>query len=112
MKLIDADALLEDIGEEPMNWTNSPEEIQEYIDWKQTVAIINSASTIEAEPIRHGHWEILNAHEEDCFDIKGEKTWATEARCSQCGLIHSFIENHMAYAYCPECGAKMDEVSE
>lgn len=48
MRLIDADALLEDIGEEPMNWTNSPEEIQEYSDWKQTVAIINSAPTIEA----------------------------------------------------------------
>lgn len=102
MRLIDADALLEDMGEEPMNWTNSPEEIQEYIDWKQTVAIINSAQTIEAEPVRHGHWI--------------EKDWDDgDYVCSACG--HSWVtiegtpqDNEMNY--CPYCGAHMDEVSE
>ena len=51
-RMIDAEALLKDIGEEPMKWADSPEEIQEYIDWKRTVAIINSAPTIDAIPVK------------------------------------------------------------
>ena len=47
-RLIDADALLRDIGEEPMNWTDTQAEVQEYVDWKRTVATINSAPTIDA----------------------------------------------------------------
>lgn len=72
-RLIDADALLKDIGEEPMNWTNSPEEIQEYIDWKRTVAIINSAPTIDAEPV---HW--INMDEDE--PLLGQKVLVYRAQ--------------------------------
>lgn len=65
---------------------------------------IDNASTIEAEPVRHGHWI-----EKDGFD--GD----TYYDCSACG--HSWVtiegtpqDNEMNY--CPYCGAHMDEVSE
>lgn len=102
MRLIDADALLEDIGEEPMNWTNSPEEIQEHSDWKQTVAIINSALTIEAEPVRHGHWVIKKRHEHYPSGKEYEEDF-----CSACNMRGS-----IEYDYCPHCGAKMNEAFE
>ena len=47
--------------------------------------------TVEAEPIRHGHWIV---------DEDGNIT------CSECGH-HGVGDN-----YCERCGAKMDEVSE
>lgn len=58
--------------------------------------------TIEAEPVRHGHWI--------------EKDWDDgDYVCSACG--HSWVtiegtpqDNEMNY--CPYCGAHMDEVSE
>ena len=109
-RLIDADALLEEIGEEPMNWTNSPEEIQEYCDWKQTVAIINSAPTIEAEPVRHGHWNgWITTHWTKKYDDNGDPIYKehTYYVCSGCRR-RTIIKS----AYCPACGRMMDEVSE
>ena len=95
MRLIDADALLKDIGEEPMNWTDTQAEVQEYVDWKRTVATINSAPTIEAEPVKHGKWITI---------LIGERPY-----CSTCYKTHDCFE--WTPRYCPNCGAKMDEVS-
>lgn len=52
--------------------------------------------TIDAEPIRHGHWE---AHDMSIKDVP------TEA-CSRCGEWSYGYYEH----YCPKCGALMDEV--
>ena len=93
-RLIDADALLKDIGEEPMNWTDTQAEVQEYVDWKRTVATINSAQTIEAEPVRHGHWELADEQEPMRYG------------CAKCKRMSWYRSN-----YCPNCGAKMDEVT-
>jgi ribosomal protein L33 len=64
--------------------------------------------TVEAEPIKHGHWKI----DEDVYEI-----CASEFTCSVCGK--SFCSSEMTdnevlemMKYCPECGAKMDEESE
>lgn len=48
MRLIDADALIEQFDECPDNWTDSPEEIQAVLDWKSAVNNINKAPTIPA----------------------------------------------------------------
>ena len=68
--------------------------------------IINKAKTIDAEPVKHAHWEI-------------EKTvYARFARCSSCGMHiripttgHKESERFYLYPdemhYCPHCGAKM-----
>ena len=53
-----------------------------------------TADTVDAEPVRHGHWI-----------YKG--TWET-FECSVCG--RGAIRND--YPYCMWCGAKMDEVED
>ena len=64
----------------------------------------------EAEPIKHGRWineRVHNLH-------NGEQRNARE--CSECGAIYFIYD--MANAidevprYCPNCGARMDEVEE
>ena len=62
-----------------------------------------SASMIDAEPVKHGHW-IEQEHE----DWK----WSKEYRCSECGK-YRFMTNPFGreWNYCPNCGAK-NEVEE
>lgn len=55
---------------------------------------IRSLKTVDAVPVRHGHWENY---------LKEGLRW----KCSECG---SRFET--PYHYCPHCGAKMDEVTE
>jgi Lar family restriction alleviation protein len=57
------------------------------------------------EPKR-GRW--IKSETSEAFDIAGVKTWALKAKCSECGFVHKFIEAHMCYGYCPNCGAKME----
>lgn len=57
--------------------------------------------------INLGKWLIIHNHLEGDYDITGVKTWSTVAKCSECGFIHHFIEAHMCYTYCPNCGADM-----
>lgn len=79
MRPIDADAL-----KEKMRRTNR------YFDVKFD---IDEAPTIDAEPVRHGHW------------IKMFESYA----CSEC---YCPADKESLSDYCPDCGAKMDEVSE
>ena len=55
-------------------------------------ADIDDMPTVEAEPIRHGHWIEYNMY--------GELRY----KCSVCGAVKLFRT-----FYCCECGAKMDE---
>ena len=57
---------------------------------------INSFPTVDAEPVRHGHW------------IKNDNGTYS---CSEC---QSWIPNEQHYyaRYCLHCGAKMDEEKE
>ena len=69
--------------------------------------LLKDASTVDAVPVvRCGKWE--GDTTSDAYDIRGVKTWAVKRRCSECHFAHYFIEAHMCYAYCPNCGAKMD----
>lgn len=59
--------------------------------------IIDDAPTIEAEPIRHGHWTIIkNAY--------GEVEGFIHEDCGRTSMSKD--------AYCPRCGAKMEGVEE
>ena len=60
--------------------------------------------TAEAEPIKHGHW--IEREEWFEFEPKPRKT----VGCSECG--HSMYSKHDTLNYCPNCGARMDEVEE
>lgn len=92
MRPIDADTLKEQIPE-------TREDIFEncrncnLLDKDQILEIIDAAPTIEAEPIRHGHWE----HGEDVFGMYYQ--------CSECDMQYY---GGYELNYCPECGAKME----
>ncbi len=60
--------------------------------WNDAIDIIMSETpTVDAEPVRHGHWESLY--------------WAFDFyRCSKCGFEQRLEE----FPYCPKCGTKMD----
>lgn len=59
--------------------------------------------TVEAEPVRHGHWDYIEEYFAD--------RWWNTYQCSVCGHQEDFEEPYRM-KYCPECGAKMDEVTE
>lgn len=77
--------------------------------WNDAIdAIMESADTIDAEPVRHGRWEPYEF---------GDDTWH---KCSVCGTADKYINIvvRKGFAdvrlvskrnYCPICGAKMDE---
>ena len=103
-ELIDRNALIDALM--TFTWRDEDEHLID--DWDEKRKFIEdwlpSLPTIEAEPLRHGHWI-----EKDGFD--GD----TYYDCSACG--HSWVtiegtpqDNEMNY--CPYCGAHMDEVTE
>ena len=57
----------------------------------------NDFPTIEAEPVRHGHW------------IECTSRGSYSIYCSYCG---SHKETICQSEYCPTCGARMDESQE
>lgn len=78
MRLIDANALLDVIGEEPYNWTDSETEITELSNYRYYTALIIAAPTIDAVEVirckdcKHWHeWEngtgMCQRSENSCF---------------------------------------------
>lgn len=54
----------------------------------------------------HGEWEKYGDKIE-AFDIAGHKTWGQKRRCTNCGFIHTYIEDFGFYPFCPNCSALM-----
>lgn len=93
MRLIDADALrkvhCEDCNYEEQEMCKS-DPICATLMW------LDEAPTIEAEPVKHGRWV-----DNGCYNT-----------CSVCeNSIHAWNDDGdlQEFAYCPNCGAKMDE---
>ena len=59
--------------------------------------LIDAAPTIDAEPVKHGKWEM----KPDPFGFFDEIPV-----CSECGCTTKMREKTK---YCPHCGARMDE---
>lgn len=69
-----------------------------WVEWLATASEIDKEPTVDAEPIKHGHW------------IEGPMC----IECSCCGETFSDEIVYMCDPYrkpkrCPECGAHMDE---
>ena len=63
---------------------------------EHVIAIIEEASAVDAEPVRHGRW--LPTSDDN------------KKRCSRCDVIHLIAQYpHGQAIYCPNCGAKMDK---
>lgn len=88
MRLIDADALMGRTN----GIFNDGEGIH-YID----VADVETAPTIEAEPVRHGRWVEQQIKSVDSEEI---------SKCSVCCYPVSTMWGKTNF--CPNCGAKMD----
>ena len=66
-------------------------------DYRELIDEILDAPTVDAEPVRHGHW--IN-HFDDLFPED------SSVECSVCHEYEGIMANDN---YCPHCGAKMDE---
>ena len=96
-RLIDADYVLKALG----IFNNKQNGNEHFLNGIETAReIVQDAPTIEAEPVRHGHWEM----KEDPYMFFSEIP-----TCSVCGCIPKMRNKT---AYCSNCGAHMDEVSE
>ena len=68
--------------------------------------IIDVQPTVDAEPVRHGHW----------LSVKGWDDELGELDSAECSVCHDKQDSEYwvktYYHYCPNCGAKMDEVKD
>lgn len=96
MRLIDADALREAMYHEAFEVDSDMQKWESgcWIRYKMFENCTEAAPTIDAEPIKHGHWINTGSGQE----------------CSVCGEIQYGYDSFRNY--CAYCGAKMDEVSE
>lgn len=107
-RLIDADKLYEkfsDFEAQAFDEVGKLTPEKDEIEWHRWNAIlaertafkhdVADAPTVEAEPIRHGHWE----------DKYGDGDW----HCSVCGaIVEKDEQNRHNWNRCYHCGAKMD----
>ena len=89
MTLIDKAALLNTIATEVHYDSERPLEM-----YAKLLSVVNDAPTADSEPVKHGHWG------EEWFDHK------LKIVCSVCECFADRWTD-----YCPNCGAKMDEVT-
>ena len=60
--------------------------------WNDAIdAIVKCAPTVDAVPVKHGHWAGID-----------DNVW----ECDVCGWIYEDDEPY--YNFCPHCGAKME----
>lgn len=100
MRLIDADALAEQVDNLCADWNENwiGNDNQSFILHGDVSDIISDAPTIEAEPVRHGRWVLVSQWRDE------EGTLNPIYRCTACS-----ITNDEEDRYCPHCGAKMDK---
>ena len=88
MRLIDADALIDDIRK------NS----ESYFADDFAHIWVDKQTPVEAQPVRYGHW--IGIDDEPCEVFE----------CDVCGYIYE--TDSKLHRYCPNCGAKMGEDDE
>lgn len=86
---------------------NNVDEESEVEKWKdrykrQTLAYIELMEKPKAEPVRHGHWVVINPNTAKCSECGHLRATAGRDMTGQ-GLIHKAV-----CRYCESCGAKMD----
>lgn len=91
MRLIDADALLKRMQNDPLF---------DLVERYGVSGVINAEPTVEAEPVRHGKWFIGTVPYFVCSECKNRTPLRWDERC---GYVLDYRS-----PYCPNCGAKMD----
>ena len=99
MRLIDADALVEDIGKEIDKYKKVFLSSAHCSGMKTVIRIVKNQDTVE--PVKHGHW------------IHGSSSENIRVTCSECGYkVNYFWDSWQDAKYCPNCGAKMQQPRE
>ena len=101
MRLIDCNEALRKVEQIPfiVNENKAFHEGCRYMQ-KKVLRIFHESKTIEAEPVKHGRWEIIT----DDYDCE-------MMRCTKCRAEFYDGDNDTVdtlHNYCPNCGAKMD----
>ena len=99
-RLIDANSILDDFLKRYTGMEKDGKLVFAACEIKQDFAdMISNATTVDVSPVRHGRW------------VEQEKyTFGTMYDCSICD--NRILDNGHSWNYCPNCGAKMDEVNE
>ena len=94
-RLIDADKLRKDVLDMP----NCYNGFSDTYDKAMIIDLIDEQPTVDAESVKHGRW------------IEPHRTYDKRAyvQCTNCGETQ-YLGRFMKY--CPNCGAKMDEVKD
>lgn len=94
MNLVDKDSLLAKLEAERQYLVNRGHLAAEHHVVHHALRIVYDEPTVDAEPVRHGKWRIVNV----------PKKWGgATLRCTECNTGATRVWN-----YCPNCGAKMD----
>lgn len=113
-RYIDADALIEAMGEEPYLWTDSAEEIAERNQWLTDIYIIESAPNIDIVKCKECIWRDTDNQDEDyCMYVKGLSdinessfcSWGErKEKCKECWYwseVHKRCENKYGCQFKP-----------
>lgn len=111
MRLIDADMLDKSLTALRFTADGKLAHWGDRKDWclhgSEIETLIANAPTIDAEPIRHGEWILVEAETGiEAFGFKEIRV--VGYTCSICGASIGAPEK--CFCYCPNCGAKMDKV--
>lgn len=101
MRLIDAEALEQDFYDryDRKGYRNGKSLI--YAAWCLLKKLIDNAPTIEAKPVVHAHWFILD-------DCANEGVYCSACR-KKIYRVNYANPKLVESKYCPNCGAQMDE---
>ena len=89
VRLIDANQLIQWIETNKAN--TNPLDYNTRATYAECITMVSAMKTIDAEPVRHGHWIPT-------------RPYLGSTKCSICGKVWGTESPH-----CPSCGAKMDE---
>ena len=93
--------ILESTSVDGINWEYRPNREDVLKKINEIIDVVNSMDEQEGEPIKHGRW----------INVKISISGNSSAECSLCGaVVHNNFSN--VINYCPNCGARMDEVEE
>lgn len=92
MRLIDADALKERMGDAHFQC------------YGNAIMLVMDAPTVDAAPVVHGRWLSLDEYARKIGAVIEDDVggWAY---CSECGQP---MREFYGWGYCPDCGARMD----
>ena len=70
--------------------------------------VLEKISELPSVTPKTGHWS--RKTKVDAYDIAGVKTWGIKCQCDRCDFTTIVVEDFGYYKYCPNCGARMEEI--